>query len=72
MNTRIYPAELYNKVLSSYRIVVGQLSCPECFGKDIMTGKHDQCKCCDCDSEFEFKELLNINQVRDKKIDSIL
>jgi len=70
MNSRIYPKELYQKEVN--RIVIGKLSCPNCFSSDITTNSGDNCKCKKCQSKFDFKNLLSQTQVRDKKIEQIL
>ncbi len=71
MNSRIYPEELYQRKVS--RIIIGKLSCPNCFSSKINTIiTSDDCECQICKSKFEFKELLNQTEVRDKKIERIL
>lgn len=70
MNSRIYPKELYQKEVN--RIRIGKLSCPNCFSSYIITYSGDNCKCKKCQSKFDFKNLLNQTQVRDKKIEQIL
>lgn len=61
----------YNRSLNSLRTRFGKLHCPNCCKNNIMVDTFDNCQCTDCYSVFEFSKLMTIQQIRDKKIDSI-
>jgi rubredoxin len=54
------------------RIQIGRLHCPICFSSDVYSDLNDVCACRDCYSKSDFKELLNKEQVRERKIINIL
>ncbi len=72
MNSRVYPKNIFTREVNSLRINILKLSCPKCFSKNVFADLNDDCTCRDCYSKFDFKNLLNFTQVRDKKIDTIL
>ncbi len=72
MNSRVYPKNIFKREVNSLRIKMAKLHCPKCYSCDVFADLNDRCTCRNCYSNFEFKELLNGNQVRDKKIDKIL
>jgi hypothetical protein len=70
MNNRVYPKNIFTREVN--RINIAKLHCPKCFSMNVRADLNDDCNCKDCYSKFEFRRLLTHNQVRDKKIDSLL
>ena len=69
MNSRVYPKNITREV---NRINIAKLNCPKCFSNDVYSDLNDVCTCRDCYSKSDFKELLNKEQVRERKITNIL
>ena len=72
MNSRIYPKELYEKEVNSLKVKIAKLHCPKCFSDEIIVNSKDIYTCKQCSVKSDFDHLLNIDQVRDRKINSIL
>jgi ribosomal protein S27AE len=72
MNSRIYPKELYQKEVNSLKVKIVKLHCPKCFSNEIIVNYKDIYTCKECSAKSDFNNLLNIDQVRDRKINSIL
>lgn len=71
-NTKIF-SESKSVCLKSY---FANLSCPICYSRRIMKIDSDfsfhRRFCQDCSSELDFRDLLNDESVRDKKISIII
>jgi hypothetical protein len=72
MRTKYHYRSKFTRGINTRRIEIGKLHCPKCFSKEVFADLNDECACRDCYQKFEFKNLLNFTQVRDKKIDTIL
>jgi hypothetical protein len=70
MNSRVYPKNIFTREVN--RIQIGRLHCPKCLSNDVYSNLNDVCACRDCYSKSDFKELLNKEQVRERKIINIL
>ena len=54
------------------RVHFGRLHCPKCLSNDVYSNLNDVCTCRECYSKSDFKELLNKEEVRNRKIENIL
>jgi hypothetical protein len=57
--------------INSMRAAIAKLHCPKCFSTDIFNCIMGECLCKRCYNRFEFKNLLNQIEVRNKKIEDI-
>lgn len=62
----------YLKSRSSRKIQFAKLHCPMCYSADISVDVFDNYQCRYCYTQLDFKKLLNLEQMRVKKIDSII
>jgi hypothetical protein len=58
--------------LNSMRAQFAKLGCPKCYSVNILIEIGDDCHCAECYLKFDFAELLTFQQVRDKKINTII
>lgn len=72
MNSRMYPEHLYTREVNSLKVQIAKLHCAKCFSTEIFADITDVYICKDCYSKTDFKNLLNKQQVRNKKIEKIL
>jgi len=72
MNNRIYPENIFRREVNSLRIKMAKLHCSKCFSTDVYSDLNDLCTCRDCYSKSDFKQLLNKEEVRNRKIENIL
>ena len=79
MNNRIYPGYVLEKEMAK---IQGKIYCPNCYSIDTMgdvsyfpyieSKKRGTTSCKSCKKRYKHLELLNKEQVRNKKIDEVL